>query len=239
MIDRRITVAEAWPAGWRGHLAGGKLGVGGDIATTTKAKSNPSAIAVVEQLGLDFVVRALVRFKTDDPDVYAAMLNEAITVPEPMRARRICLDATSEKFFAVGQQKRLVGRVPVELVVASEKTAYLGEEMIFKVYLGNLLVNTLEDGRLWLPNEIWVRNDIRQVKREKGSFDAEVAEDGGHADCFDAIKLALHALISGGGPATASAAQVGSFGQSGLGRFVAGLKNPFANKFFGGGLTHG
>ena len=233
-------MAEAWPAGWRSHLAGGMIGIGGDIATTNKAKSNPSAIAVVEQLGRDFIVRALVRFKTNDGDVYAAMLNEALALPEPLKARRICLDATSEKFFAAGQQKRLVGRVTVELVVASEKTAYLGEEMIFKVYLGNLLVNTIEDGRLWLPNEIWVRNDIRQVKREKGSFEADIAEDGGHADCFDAIKLALHALISGGGPVTAHGTQVGSFGQSGWGRFLSGLKNPFANKFFGGGgLTYG
>lgn len=232
MIQRHILVREAWPAGWRANLRGGKIGVGGDIGTTTNAKSNPSAIAVTEQLGRDFWVRALVRFKCDDPDVWAAMLNQALILPEPMRVRRVCLDATSEKFFAAGQQKRLLGRVPVELVVASEKTEYLGEEMNFKVYTGNLLVNTCEDNRLAVPNEIWVRNDIRSVQREKGSFETPVGEDGGHGDCFDAVKLSLHALISGGGPAEASAAAVGTFG--GGWRQRLGLKNPWAHKFFGG-----
>jgi phage FluMu gp28-like protein len=228
VIDRRITVEEAFPKGWRSHLAGGRIAIGGDIGTTTKAKSNPSCIAVVEQTGMDYWVRALVRFKTTDGDVYEALLREALKLPSGMRARRVCLDATSEKFFAVGQQKRLAGIVPVELVVASEKTTYLGEEMIYKVYLGNLLANTFEENHIAIPNHIWVRNDIRSVKREKGSFEADISEDGGHGDCFDAIKLGLHGLLGKGGPASAKPAQVGSFG---IGSLLRRLKNPFAHMF--------
>jgi hypothetical protein len=234
-MDRRITVAEAWPRGWRERLAGGRLGVGGDIATTTNKKSNPSALAVIEEYNSTFYVRALVRWKTADPDVWEAMLREAVTLPSAMRARRVCLDATSEKFFAKGQQRRLSGTVPVELVVASENTTYLGEKMLFKIYLGNLLINTLDNNHLALPDERWLASDLRSVTRDRGSFVYQLAEDGGHADCFVAIALGLHALKGAGGPATAAGAQVGSFGQ----RLLRKLRNPFAGQFENqGGKLH-
>jgi hypothetical protein len=88
-------------------------------------------------------------------------------------------------------------------------------------------VNTAEDGRLLLPAESWLEKDLRSVKRAGGSFECEVDEDGNHGDTFDAIKLALHALTSGGGPAEAQAAPVGSYRtRGGPGR---PLKNPYAN----------
>jgi hypothetical protein len=228
MIDRRVTVPEIFPRGWKDSLGFGQFGVGADLATTTKKTSNPSAIALVERNGQDHFVRLLLRFKTADPEVFAAILGEFIALPEGRRVRRVCLDATSERFFAVGIQRKFAGRVPVELVVGSESIEYGGEKLNYKTYTGNLLVNCLEDNRLALPNETWLRNDLRLVQREKGGFDTAVAEDGSHGDTFDAIKLALHALSVGGGPAVAAPMRVGTFG---AGTPPRPFKNPFARFF--------
>jgi len=115
----------------------------------------------------------------------------------------------------------------VHLIIASEATEYLGERMNFKQYLGNLVVNAFEDNRLAMAPEVWLRNDVRSVKRDRGTFEADLAEDGGHGDCFVAISLALHALSRGGGPSVAHAVQVGNFGQ----RLLRRLRNPWAHKF--------
>jgi len=50
----------------------------------------------------------------------------------------------------------------VELVIKSESINYLGESMNYKAYLGNLFVNTIDDGHLLLPQANWLRDDIRQ-----------------------------------------------------------------------------
>lgn len=228
MIDRRISPAEVWPPNWKSKLTDGPIAIGIDPATTTKAKSNPTGMAVTQRVGLDYVVRAVVRFKTDKPEVTEAVLNYALDLPNGLRARRVVILATNERFFAAAVRSKLAGTVVVELVIESEKTAYMGEEMIFKMYLGNLLVNTIDDGHLLLPRATWLRDDIRQVKRDKGGFSADPDENGNHADAFAGISASLHGLISGGGPVTASAAQVGTFGKRPV---YSGWKNPYARQF--------
>jgi hypothetical protein len=210
----------------------GAIGGGMDVATTTKAKSNPSAIAFTEKLGLDYIVRVAIRFKTDDPAISEAILTYALDRlrERDKRVRKLCVDATNERFFAANLAKKLAGRVWVEPVVSSETMEYLGEKMLVKSYLGNLFVNTITDGHLLLPEASWLRDDIRQVKEDRGTFVADPDEEGNHADVFDAIKQSLHALISSSGPATAAAAQVGSFA-AGPRPLREGIKNPFARLF--------
>lgn len=230
---RKTTLADALPPHWLGNLVdGGKIGMGLDVATTEKAKSNPSALAVADQVGVDYFIRLLIRWKTADPAITEAIVWHVIAQLASVncRARRLCIDATSEKFFATNLRKALAGILAVELVVSSEATQYLSEPMSFKVYMGNLYINTIDDGRLALPDEKWVSNDARQVKRDKGTFLADIDEEGNHADAFDACKLSLHSLIGkSGGPAEASIPQLNSFGtpQSAL----RNLKNPYAEKF--------
>jgi phage FluMu gp28-like protein len=215
MSRRRILIDHILPRELPSLLKEGtRLGLGLDIATTEKKKSNPSALALTEQVGSDFFVRMLLRWKTSNDLVTTGILQNLLFLLAPRRPRRLCIDATSERFFAASIKREFAAMVPVDLVVSSESTEYLGEKMTFKQYLGNLLVNTLEDGHLFLPDEPWVRNDFRQVQRVKGSFHAEPDEAGNHADGFDAVKLSLHGLITSGGPAEASATQVGSFGKS-------------------------
>jgi hypothetical protein len=225
-----ISVDRIFPADWREFFAPhGRVGLGLDVSTTEKNKSNPSALAVTQEVGLDYYVRLLLRWKTNDPAVTTAIVKTTLTLPHGLRARRLCVDATSERFFAANLKRELIGSVVTELVVSSEATEHLGERMNFKCYLGNLLVNTCDDRRLALPDAPWLTADLRSVVRNKGTFDAEVVEDGGHGDCFDAIKQSLHALMTRSGPAQAKAVNVGG-GVSGTD--TSWLKNPNARKFF-------
>ncbi len=225
--DRRITPAEVWPIGWKSLLTNGLIGIGGDIGTTAKEKSNPSAIAVTELVGGDYIVRCVVRFKTNKPEVYEEVLRYALDLPDNKRVRRVCLEATSERFFAAALRSKLAGKVVVELVIASENVKYMGEEMKTKTFLGNQFVGLMDDGRVLLPQAAWLRDDLRSVKRVEGGFEADVDEMGNHADCFEAIKLSIHALRRGGGPVSARAARVGGYGGEMAGRSV---KNPLANR---------
>lgn len=232
MRFRKINISEVWPPGAWDLFGAGPIGGGMDVATTTKEKSNPSAIAFTERVGLDFIVRVAIRFKTDNPAISKAILVYALDrlKERERRVRKFCVDATNERFFAASLRDELAGRLWVEPVVSSETMEYLGEKMTVKSYLGNLFVNTINDGHLLLPQADWLRDDIRQVKEDRGTFVADPDEDGNHADTFDGIKQSLHALISGSGPATAAAAQVGSF-QAGAKPLREGIKNPFAKLF--------
>ncbi len=221
---RALTPAEAWPDEWKYLLGDGPIAVGVDPATTTKKLSNPTSIAVTQKEGLDYFVRAVIRFKTSDPAVTRAFLDRAIDLPNNKRVRRVVIAATSERFFATDERSRLAARVPVELVIESEKASYMGEEMTYKLYLGNLLVNTLNDVQLALPNAVWLRNDLRQP--EGSTFQADPDENGNHADAFVAIGCSLHGLISAGGPATAAAVPLSTIGTPP--RLRPGLLNPLA-----------
>jgi len=208
-----IKIDDVFPANWRDLIAPvGRIGMGMDPGTTEKEKSNPTALAIIQERLPDYIVRLLIRWKTKDPDVARAIIKKALDLPHGLRARRLCVDATNERYFCADLRKRFAGTAPVELLVASENYTYLGQTMSTKLYLGNLFCNTIEDGHLLLPNKEWISKDIRLVKRERGTFTAEVDSEGNHADTFDGIKNALHALISNSGPAEASPAQVGTYG---------------------------
>jgi hypothetical protein len=222
---RRISIADIFAGIVIPLVEHSALGLGLDVATTEKEKSNPSSLAFVEKVGNDFVERLLLRWKTNDPAVTRAIIEAVLMLIAPRRVRKLCIDATSERFFAADLKKALGPMVPTDLIVASENHTYLGEEMTFKVYLGNLLVNTMEDGHFAMADEVWIKDDFRLVKRDRGTFNAELDSAGNHADTFDGSKLALHAIIGPGGPAAASAAQVGTFGGKAS---SAGWKNPFA-----------
>lgn len=215
-----LSVNDILPAGWRDVFKPtGRIGIGTDLGTTTKAKSNPTGVAVIQEDGRDLVARLVVRFKTADERVLPALLRQLCQLPHGLRVRKVCADATNERFFVARIKRELAGLVVVEPVVASDGVEYGGEKMNMKTFLGALLVNTIEDGRLLLPRAEWLRDDIRSVKRDRGSFSADVDADGNHADCFDGLKLALFALRGlAAGPAVAAAAAVGTFGATPAGR---------------------
>lgn len=180
------------------------IGLGLDLATTTKAKSNPTVMAITEEEGVQYSVRAFLVWKTKDPAVAEERIERAVRVVGKRpggRARALAIDATNERYFAAGLSTRLSAELPVILVVGSEGVDKPGLEKPtnWKEYLGSQYVGVLEDNHLTLPPESYVRMDHRLVRKDRGLFVCEPDEDGRHGDTFDAAKNSIHALRNGGG----------------------------------------
>jgi hypothetical protein len=210
-----IDVRDIMNCNWRDYFAPiGAVGMGLDIATTAQAKSNPSGLALTQEVDGGYAVRFVVRYKTADPEVTTLLIRHiAGTMPHNLRVRKLCADATNERFFVAQLKAKLAGQLVVEGVVGGENIVVRGEKMSKKALRCNLLINAVEDGRLALPNEKWLERDLRQPKRAGGTFETDVDADGNHGDAFDGISLSLMALYrEGGGVAEAVAAAVGGFG---------------------------
>lgn len=221
------------------YITSGKIGLGWDLATTTKETSNPSGFTVTEEIGpSDEIVRAILIWKLSDPDIALARARQIITTLNARksggRCRRLCVDATNEKYFSQRVKKELGSMVPVELVVGSESIQVPGTEdpINMKQHLGSLLCAALDDNKLTLPAERYVREDWRMVKKEKGQFVCNPDADGRHGDTFDSTKLAHWALRSNaGGLTTVEGIHVGNnTGVRGTARvFTPRLLKPFHN----------
>lgn len=191
------------PDGWERLFAGGAVGIGADPATTEGEKSNPFGIVATERVDGRYVARLVLSFKSSDPRKPKAILRELCRTLRPVG---LALDASSEKYWCAEVQQEISGICPVQLIVAGTKTEYLGEEMTYKSYLGNLACNALEDGTVSLPPAKAVKDDFRLVKRYKGGFDNSLdSVTGRHGDLFDGFKNSLHALVSAGNEAVAEA----------------------------------
>jgi hypothetical protein len=210
--DQCVFAEDDFPPNWRSLLGKGRTALGYDIATTEGGMSNPSSLTVMEQVGYDYVARLKLVWKTADPDVALAILREGMDLGDGRRPVRLCVDASNERYYAVRVQKAFIGTCIVELIVAGETLEYEGETINYKSLLGNQLVNAIEDAHLLLPESRYVKDDYRLVKRDRGSFHTDVDNQGRHGDTFDSDKLALHGLLSRGGPATAEAVRIGTFG---------------------------
>lgn len=188
----------------REHLTAGPVGLGWDLATTTKQTSNPSSFALIEKRGVERIVRAIFNWKLSDPRValeWAERIIRAVAArAEGGPGRRLCIDSTNERYFAAEAQFVLGALIPVECVIASETIDIPGSDPITKKqYLGGLLVGALDDNHLIIPPDRYVRDDWRLQRKEKGQFVCEPDADGKHGDTFDAAKLANFALESSGG----------------------------------------
>lgn len=175
-----------------------KTGIGFDVATTTKGKSNPSVVSVMEEHGPEWVVRARFIWKTRDPEIANQRLSSILDVLERcgIRPRALAQDATNERYYAEQNRKFFRRRLPVILVVASQSVDKPGldKPTNWKEYLGNQLVAKLDDNNLTLPPDEYTRTDYRLVMKDRGKFVCEPNDQGMHGDCFDADKLAGHAL---------------------------------------------
>lgn len=184
-------------------LGTGRAGLGWDLATTTKKTSNPSSVTVLEERGVEKIARAIIIWKTADPAIAMERMRQIVLAVAARReggpARRLCVDATGERYFAASVRTALGDLLTVELVVASERIEVPGAEpMTLKQHLGGLLVGEIDDNHLLLPPERYVKEDFRLVKKERGEFVCEPDVNGRHGDTFDSTKLANYALSSSG-----------------------------------------
>jgi hypothetical protein len=168
------------------------------VATTTKGKSNPSVLSIMEEHGPEWVVRCRFIWKTRDPQIANQRLEAILNVLERrgIRPRGLAQDATNERYYAEQNRTYFRARVPVILVVASQAVDKPGldKPTNWKEYLGHQLVAKLDDNNLTLPPDDYTRTDYRLVMKDRGRFVCEPNDQGMHGDCFDADKLAGHAL---------------------------------------------
>lgn len=188
----------------RAKLGKGKVGIGVDWATTEKQKSNPTSVSVTEQRGADFVNVVTCVWKTNDPATALSRLTRIVEAvngrPEGGRARALCQDASSEKYFCDIVRKALGQLVIVRNLVSGETIEIPGREpMTLKAYLGNQCIGVIDDNHATLPPERYLKNDFRLVKRDRGSFTTEMGPNGEHGDTFDSFKNSIEALVGRGG----------------------------------------
>lgn len=181
------------------HLGAGRVGLGLDLATTENKTSNPSALAVMEEVANDYIARLILTWKTNDPDICEARVRRVINAVAERgaggRARALNIDATNERYFASTLQKKFRALVPVNLIIGSETVDKPGyEPMNMKQYCGSLLVGVLDDNHLTLPVDRYIKEDFRLVKKERGQFVCTPDAQGRHGDTFDGTKLSILAL---------------------------------------------
>jgi hypothetical protein len=174
------------------------IGIGFDVATSTKGKSNPSVVSILEEHGLEWIVRCRFIWKTKDPEIANQRILSILNALERrgIRPRALAQDATNERYYAEQNRKYFRAKVPVVLVVASEAVDKPGldKPTNWKEYLGHQLIAKLDDNNLTLPPDEYTRTDYRLVMKDRGRIVCEPNDQGMHGDCFDADKLAGHAL---------------------------------------------
>lgn len=183
------------------------VGLGWDLATTEGETSNPSSFTVAERHGAEMVLRLIVVWKTSDPTVAirrAIALVKAVEYRrggDRIRARRLCVDATNERYFARTVRDRLRPFVPVDLVVGSEKAPVVGDEPLnVKQWTCGLLLDLFDRNLLTAPPQAYFKEDVRLVKRAKGQFVCVPDAQGRHGDTFDSSRLAVKGLLGRTGP---------------------------------------
>ena len=198
------------PDGWQRLFdrSQGPIGIGADPATTEGETSNPFGVAVTQQIAGRYVTKLIISFKSADPKKPKGILRELCTF---LRPRALAIDATSEVYWASEVREELEGVCDVILVKNSERAEVMGERVLFKTYLGQLLVNAIDEDLVDLPRAQEVKDDFRLVKKMKGGFDNALdSATGRHGDLFDGTKLSVHALVEGTEEAKADAVQVGA-----------------------------
>jgi hypothetical protein len=187
------------------HLGNGEVGIGIDVATTTGDTSNPTSVTVTERKGIERTQVLVTVWKERKPQVARERFRRIIEMvrhrPDGGRARRVCIDSTSEKYFAEETGDELGHLVGFELVVASKSIEPAGytEPTNYKTYLGDLYSASVNNNRYEMPADQYFKEDHRLVIKDRGLYVCEAQPDGRHGDTFDSGKLAEWALQSSNG----------------------------------------
>jgi hypothetical protein len=190
-------------------LGDGKVGIGVDVGTTTEETSNPTSVTVTEKKSLERIARLIICWKEKRESVQRDRLRQIVDTvrrrPTGGPAVRMCIDATSERFFAEGTREKFRGIIPVELIISSNSVDPLPpgyrDAINYKTYLGDLYSSAVNENHYALPSNKYVKDDQRMVLKSGGRYVCTPDNrDGKHGDTFDSGKLAEFALMAGGGP---------------------------------------
>ena len=187
-------------------LKGGRVGIGFDIATTSGETSNPSSITVTEQLGVERLQRLVILWKEKKPQIVRERLKDIIRLvrqrPAGGPAVRLCLDASTERYFAEETRDELAALIPVQLVINGAAVEPLPagyvDRINYKTWLGDVYSAAINDGRYACPSAEYFKQDHRLTVKSGGNYACDPQPDGKHGDTFDSGKLAELALNAQG-----------------------------------------
>lgn len=176
--------------------------LGFDVATTEGGLSNPSSLTVTQRRGVEMVSPLNLVWKTREPQIARERLSAVIAVCKKagVSLRRLCIDASNERYFAKDLQNDLAAELPVELVLNGSTVepmpAGYDSPVNYKTYLGDSYMASINDNRCTLPPESYFKKDHRAVVKDSGTYTCDVDSDGGHGDTFDSGKLSHWGLSS-------------------------------------------
>jgi len=188
-----------------GHLRNGPVGVGLDVATTTRSSSHPSSLTVTEKRGHEHVQVLVALWKERQPQIARQRLRRIL---EAIRARlsgggarRFCIDASNERYFAQETADLFAPLLPTELVVngSAVHPPLCDLPTNMKTFLGDLYSACFNDNHYTVPADDYYKTDHRLVIKDQGAYLCQPGPDGMHGDTFDSGKLAHWALTSGSG----------------------------------------
>lgn len=185
-------------------LTDGEVGIGFDVATTTKTLSNPSSVTVTERKGIERIQRLVVVWKERKAIVARDRVRRIVETvrarPRGGPARRLAIDASNERYFADETAGELSSVLPVELVINSVSIQPPGyeEKINYKTFLGDLYCAAVNENKTTMPSDNYIKVDHQLAVKNAGRYECEPDQDGRHGDTFDSGKLAEYALRSGG-----------------------------------------
>ncbi|MGA2556932.1 MAG: hypothetical protein ABSG04_11735, partial [Verrucomicrobiota bacterium] len=191
-------------ASLRIFLTAGPVGIGVDPATTTKGTSNPTAVTVTEGEGNQRKSFIFV-YNVSDPKIARERLARVIKTVAGRPAgpaRRLCLEATSEVFWARETAQELRSLVPVELVDVRRTVepipAGVDRAPNYKNWLSELYAAAINGNLYALPPGDYMKDDQMLVVKSAGLFTCEPQADGKHGDTFISGMMADWALTHTG-----------------------------------------
>ncbi len=194
----------------RGLITGGRVTIGVDQASTTNETSNPTSITVTERSGLESWQRLVLVFKTKKRVVRDDLLRQICGIVREREAGGpvawIGIDASSERLAAEETADELRSVAPVRLfisgnVVDPRPPGYAEQDgnVNYKTYLGDVYAARVNDGRVNLPADEYLKTDHRLVMKDGGRFVCNPdPATGAHGDTFDSGKIAEFLQMNGG-----------------------------------------
>lgn len=218
----------------RANLGSGPVGVGMDPATTVKATSNPTAVTITEASGTERAQRLVLCWKEKKAQVVIDRLQTIFRTiagrPQGGAARRFCIAAGSERYFADLLADALRALVPTQLVIESanvEPTPAGYEKAInFKTFGGDTYSAAVNENHYALPGGEYFKKDQRMTTKNAGRYECEPDADGAHGDTFVSgwcAELALSAAHAAIGSSVAIRGNERSGRGGGMSRQIGGM----------------
>lgn len=195
-VDDRDPLDFALPAGVLEHCKG-RVTLGVDLGTTTKEKSNPTALGVVTAEGDGYHTPAILWWKASDPRITEGRLIAFVKalIAAGVKVEGLGIDGTSETLFARRLRDLLSSLCPVTIYIGSANVEgekdLDGGNVNLKAYKGSRLANAAESDKLSLAGGRYIYDDFMLVKKSGGTFVASIGSQGQHGDIFDAVALGI------------------------------------------------